>query len=246
MAFIVKKNIVYDPYAASVVFNNTFNSSVNSQNTTWIQGPNQEITTAPAGCPNSNCLHLSQSPRLNNNYGALYSTTKFGELGMLDLNQSATIECWFYVANINQDIDAFGFLGTFGLLRSDYGDSLGIVFKGDRSVYVNINTETNPAIESITDPEIFELYSWNHIAIVSDKSLGKTITYINGINRREAPYTPNNYGLPNYGGAWWEWGAGHDFGNGYDIYISNMRWTQAVRYTANFTPTFVNFYNSAN
>jgi hypothetical protein len=136
--FIVKRDFIYDPnfnpssdpYAASVVFNNTFNSNVNAQNTSWSQGPNQEITTAPAGCPKANCLHLSEGSA---DTSALYSEQRFGYLGMLDLNQSATIECWFYVANINQDIDGFGFLGAFGLLRSDYGDPLGIVFKGDRS-----------------------------------------------------------------------------------------------------------------
>jgi hypothetical protein len=230
----------------SVVFNNTFNSSVNSQNTTWIQGPYQEITTAPAGCPNSNCLHLSPSPRLENTYGALYSTAGFGQIGMLDLTKSSTIECWFYATSIDLDIDAFGFPGAFILLRSDYGDPLSILFQGDRSVLVYINTEENPGVPYQTSPSIFNLNSWNHIAIVSDKSLGKTTTYINGINSAETPYTTDNRGNPVYEYAYWEWGAGHDFGNGYDIYISNMRWTQRAVYTSNFNPSFVNFPDAQN
>jgi len=230
----------------SVIFNNTFNSSVNSQNTTWIQGPYQEITTAPAGCPNSNCLHLSPSPQLENTYGALYSTAGFGQIGMLDLTKSSTIECWFYATSIDLDINAFGFPGAFILLRSDYGDPLSILFQGDRSVLVYVNTEENPGVPYQTSPSIFNLNSWNHIAIVSDKSLGKTTTYINGINSAETPYTTDNRGNPVYEYAYWEWGAGHDFGNGYDIYISNMRWTQRAVYTSNFNPSFVNFPDAQN
>jgi hypothetical protein len=245
--FIVKRDIVYDPnfnpssdpYAASVIFNNTFNSSVNAQNTTWALGPLQEITTAPANCPKSNCLHLLQG---GDDTAALYSDQGFGELGMVDLTQSYTIEFWFYATNIDQSMDAFGLIGACFLLRSDGSDPFYIYFKGNRSVVVGVNTSANPYTEFSTNAAIFNLNSWNHIAVVTNQSLNTITTYINGINCGQANYTTDWNGDP----AHWEWGVGHDFDNGYDIYISNMRWTQAVRYTSNFTPTFINFYNSAN
>jgi len=214
-----------DPYAASVVFNNTFNSNVNAQDTSWAQGPLQEIATAPNGCPNPNCLHLGQGEAGDS---ALYSQQGFGQLGMLDLTQSYTIECWFYVTDIND---------FFPLTRGDGGDPIGISFNGDRSITVFTNPDTIS-----TNSSIFNLNSWNNFAVTVNQSLGKTTIYINGVNCAEMNYTTNTNGNP----AYWEWGVAHDLNNGYDIYISNMRWTQAARYTNNFTPTFVNFYNSAN
>ena len=111
--FKIPRTIVYDPnfnpssdpYAANVVLNNTFNSSVNAQNTTWALGPLQEITIAPANCPKSNCLHLLQG---GDETASLYSDQGFGQLGMIDLTQSYTIECWFYVTNIDQNMNSFG------------------------------------------------------------------------------------------------------------------------------------------
>jgi len=250
MSLIIKKNTTFkiprtfiydpnfnpssDPYAASVVFNNTFNSTVNAQNTSWYQGPYEQITTAPAGCPKTNCLYLSQGYA---DTSALYSQQGFGEGGMLDLTQSYTIECWFYVTDINTD---YGENGRFLFLRSDGGDPLNINFNGDRSVGFLIHNETYNQYNS-TGPT-FNLNSWNHFAIVANQSSTKTTIYINGVNKLEINLASNFNGYP----AYWEWGVGHDFDNGYNVYISNMRWTQAIRYTNNFTPTFVNFYNSAN
>jgi hypothetical protein len=251
MSLIIKKNITFkiprtfiydpnfnpssDPYAASVVFNNTFNSNVNAQNTSWSQGPNQEITTAPAGCPKPNCLHLSQGYA---DTSALYSEQGFGDLGMLDLTQSYTIEYWFYVTDINTD---YGENGRFLFLRADGADPIYAAFGGDRSITLGWNSDGYNFYTS--SPSLFNLNSWNHVAIVVDQSLTKSINYINGVNILQVTETISNF---NGNPAHWEWGVGHDFDNGYDVYISNMRWTQAVRYTNNFTPTFVNFYNSAN
>jgi hypothetical protein len=258
MAFIVKRdfdpnfNPYSDPYAANVIFNNTFNTNVNAQNTSWYQGPYQQITTAPAGCPNSQSLYISQATEISQDSPpSLYSNQGFGYLGMLDLTQNFTIECWFYVTNINQNANHFGDMGAFSLLRSDGGDPFYITFFGNRSVRVGVNTQQNPYTYYLTSSSIFNLNSWNHIAVTSNQSLGKTTTYINGINRAEANYTTNTNGnganwgsIPN---SAWEWSKTHgEDGNGYNIYISNMRWTQVARYTSNFTPTFVNFYNSAN
>jgi len=244
--FIVKRdfdpnfNPYSDPYATSIVFNNTFNSNVNAQNTTWTLGPLQEITTSPAGCAKSNCLHLLQG---GDNTAALYSNQRFGQFGMINLPQSYTIECWFYVTNIDQNMDAFGVQGGSFLLRSDGGDPFYIYFKGDRTVVVGVNTNANPYTEYSTSAGIFNLNSWNHLAVVTNQSLNTITTFVNGINRGQANYTTDWNGDP----AYWECGSLHGgTQNAYDIYISNMRWTQAVRYTTNFTPTFVNFYNSAN
>jgi len=205
------------------IFNNTFNSTVDAQNTTWALGPFQEIATAPTGCPNPNCLHLLQGGA---GTASLYSQQGFGQLGMLDLTQSYTIECWFYVTDINN---------FFHLTRGDGGDPIYILFNGDRSITVF----TNP--ESIsTNSSIFNLNSWNNFAVTVSQESSKTIIYINGLNCAEMNYTTNTNGHP----ARWEWGVVHDFNNGYDIYISNMRWTQKVLYTSNFTPSFTNFPNA--
>ena len=234
-----------------IIFDNTFNSTVNAQHTTWQLGPYQEIVTSPPGCPNAQCLHFSQAIQTDNDLPSLYSNQGFGYLGMLDLTKSFTIECWFYVTNIDQNADHFGNMGAFSLLRSDGGDPFDITFLGNRSVRVGVNTEDNPYTYYSTSSNIFNLNSWNHIAVTSNQLLGKTTTYINGVNRAEANYTTNTNGngynwgsIPN---SAWEFSKTHgEDENGYNIYISNMRWTQAVRYTTNFTPTFVNFYNSAN
>jgi hypothetical protein len=268
MSLIIKKNTTFkiprtfiddpnfnpssDPYAANIVFNNTFNSNVNAQNTTWTLGPLQEITTAPAGCAKSNCLHLLQGVGDEESPPSVYSNQGFGQSGMVNLTESYTIECWFYVTNIDQNIGSFGVLGRFLLLRSDGGDPLSICFMGDRSIVIGIyNPDEEGYNESQTNISIFNLNSWNHFALVSNRSSGKTTTYVNGINSAEINYLTNTNGngsnwgnVPN---AAWEFSKTHGGdGNPYDIYISNMRWTQAVRYTSNFTPTFVNFYNSAN
>lgn len=226
---------------SSVIFNNTFNSKVDSQNTTWSKGLLQEITTAPAGCPNLKCLHLSQGYRDD---PALYSQQGFGNGGMLDLTKSSTIECWFYVTNINTEDYAEN--GLFCFLRADGGDPLSIAFNGDRSITVLLNNFDSTGYKTAsTNSSIFNLSSWNHFAVTVDKSSVKTTIYINGVNRAAMNYATSvngdgsNWGeIPN---AAWEWGVGHDFDNGYDIYISNMRWTQKVLYTTNFTPIFTNF-----
>jgi parallel beta-helix repeat protein len=232
------------------IFNNTFNSTVNAQNTTWALGPFQEITTAPAGCPNSQCLYISQATgTLPDSPPSLYSNQGFGKKGMLDLTQSFTIECWFYVTNINQNANHFGDMGAFSLLRSDGGDPFYITFLGNRSVRVGVNTDANPYTYYLTSSSIFNLNSWNHIAVTSNQSLGKTTTYINGVNSAEANYTTNTNGngdnwgsIPN---SAWEWSKTHgEDENGYNIYISNMRWTQRALYRTNFTPTFSNFPNA--
>jgi len=219
------ENYLANKYEIFTVFNNTFNSTVDSQNTTWDQGPNQEITTAPAGCPNSNCLHLLQGQAGSS---ALYSQQALGQLGMLDLTKSYTIECWFYVTDIYAEN------GSFLFLRADGGDPIGIGFNGDRSITVFTNPDS-----FTTNSSIFNLNSWNHFAITVNQSLGKTTVYINGVNCGEMNHTTN---LPDL--ARWEWGVGHDFSNGYDIYISNMRWSQTALYNSNFTPTFTNFPNA--
>jgi hypothetical protein len=190
MSLIIKKNTTFkiprtfiydpnfnpssDPYAASVVFNNTFNSSINAQNTSWSQGPNQEIITAPAGCPKTNCLHLSQGFADNS---ALYSQQGFGEGGMLNLAQNYTIECWFYVTDINT---YYGEYGRFLLLRSDGGDPLDINFNGDRSVgFLIYNVGYNQY--NSTGPT-FNFNSWILFAIVANQSSTKTTIYFNGVN----------------------------------------------------------------
>jgi Concanavalin A-like lectin/glucanases superfamily len=234
------------------IFNNTFNSTVNAQNTTWRLGPYQEIVTSPPGCPNAQCLHFSQATQTSEDSPpSLYSNQGFGKKGMLDLTKSFTIECWFYVTNIDENANHFGDMGAFSLLRSDGGDPFFITFLGNRSIKVGINTDTHPYTTYETSEAVFNLNSWNHIAVTSNQSLGKTTTYINGINRAEANYTTNTNGngdnwgsIPN---AAWEWGKTHgNDENGYDIYISNMRWSQIALYTTNFIPSFVNFPNSAN
>jgi hypothetical protein len=234
-----------------VVFNNTFNSSVNAHNTTWYTNSSQAIVTAPAGCPNSKCLHISQGYKTylyaSHEASSLYSTAGFGENGMLDLTQSYTIECWFYVTDINADYQENG---RFLFLRGCGGDPIQIKMNGDRTIIWFVQDEqSDPTILTLTTaPNLWNLNSWNYIALVNNKSSSNRTIFLNGINVSSGSgnrsWNGNDgtlYGTPT---ANYQWGVGHDFDNGYDVYISNMRWTQRALYTSNFTPSFTNFPNA--
>lgn len=209
-----------DPYSGSVIFNNTFNTSVNSQNTSWSSSAT--ITTAPSGCPSAKALYITQGA------GYLYSGQRFGNTGMVNLLSSFTLEWWFYVTSINTSY----FSGRMLFLRADGGDPITIIMNSDKTIEFN---------NAISSANLWNLNTWNHVACVNNTSAGNKKLFLNGVNVATGS---GNYGS-NGGPAAWEWGDGHDFDCGYNAYVSNMRWTQAVRYTSNFTPAFVNFYGAA-
>lgn len=207
-----------DPYAAYVIYNNRLVSTMASQNTTWSAGGGS-FTTAPAGCPNSTALYFTQGN------GYYYSNNTFGNSGMLDMTGSYTWEFWFYATGINTSY----FSGQFLVLRGDgSGDANNCGFTANRGVFTNNNSSATS----------FNLNTWNHFACT--RYNGARYYWINGVQVL-VDYSAVNNGNP----AHWEGADGHDFDMGYSVYLSNWRWTQAVRYTSTFTPTFVNFYGAA-
>lgn len=237
------------------IFNNTFNTRINAQNTTWYTNSSANIVLpAPLGSPNVKCLQISQGFKTNLNpdptfsASSLYSVRGFGDVGMIDLTGSYTIEFWFHVTNISNiynTASVYG-AGTFYFIRGCGADPIEAAMKGDRSIVWFVQNERfDPTRLTLTTaPSLWNLNSWNHLALVNNRILGNRTIFLNGINVASGSGNKswngdnsNLYGTPT---ANYQWGIGHDFDNGYLIYINNMRWTQRPRYSFNFTPVFAN------
>jgi hypothetical protein len=153
---------------------------------------------------------------------------------------------WYY-ANIMIDRDIFG--------DGDYGD-YGIAL-GDRRIVVGVqvgnNTTTGVCGNTIVDDGI-----WRHIAITRNASDGRVRLFVNGVLDATSPTSPNTGNISYRDGRYTAYpnsdpflvlGAEkHDYPGSlyYSGWLDEMRISNIIRYTSNFTPPSAPFTTDAN
>jgi len=222
-----------DPYSADVKYLNHF-TSASDLSTNWHAPGNSlpSFTTAPQGCPNTTALYGTQGV-------GMYSNAGMDGSGFLpDITQDFTYEFWLYTESVDPSRGAND--SAFLVLRSDGGDPCTIVMWGDKSLSINSGgclPADGAGFVARTAANIVKLGRWQHIALVG-KAGQFTALFVDGVNACSVNQSPSCSGNP----AYWETIDGHDFDMYANVYMSNMRLTQAARYESNFYPVFVNFY----
>lgn len=223
-------NTINDPYWGYVKYMDNLASGNNNIGSVWSAPNGTSLPTfpsAPSGCPNSTAMYITQG------YG-LYSTNGFGSGYMPNLSQSFTFEWWGYVNSYSATYGSWGGIGSFSYIRGDGGDPISGQMYSNGSIDLGGNSTTSSLVGAAgTIP----YRQWFHFAIVNNRTTSTKKIFINGnqVASDSNPWTGN--------AASYEWGDGHDFNMGYDIYVSNIRLTQYPRYTSNFTASFINFPN---
>jgi len=227
-----------DPYYADVKYLNRF-TSASTLEPEW-RGSKYgggttlpSFDTAPSGCPNSTALFGTQGV-------GMYSNAPLDGSGFLpNIVQDFTYEFWMYTESVDPSRGANDY--AFPVLRSDGGDPFSVTMSGDKSLSISSYDGCLPAdsysVVARTAANIVKLGRWQHIALVG-KAGQFTALFVDGVNACSVNQSPSCSGNP----AYWEAIDGHDFDMYANVYMSNMRLTQAARYESNFYPVFVNFY----
>ncbi len=175
-------------------------------------------------------------------------TLEFWMRALPNENTSNTCEAsQWYFSNIMIDRDIFG--------DGDYGD-YGIAL-GDRRIVVGVQVGSN-ATTGVCGSTIVDNGNWHHIAITRNAANGQVRLFVDGVLDASSPSTPNTGNISYRDGRSTSYpnsdpflvlGAEkHDYPGSlyYSGWLDEMRVSNIIRYTSNFTPPSAPFSTDAN
>jgi hypothetical protein len=206
-----------------------YSASVTPSPTT---SPTTSITPTPTPTP---------SPTPFTNYsGSFNGSNQYLTVGaasnwtFLSNGNSFTIECWFNVASTST---VYTLIAT-AAATANIGISIGL----NNGIAGGVGLDTDRGVGGTTALSVvdtvgnrFTANTWNHLAVVYNSSTSTCTVYMNGVSILSATGSSFNSSAPTYTLAIgrYQYVTPGGYVNGY---ISNVRITNTVVYTGNFTP----------